>query len=94
MPSVGDLEIVVSYLDVPCLITRITAVEIVPFNQVSAAFAACEGEGDGSLSHWRCAHWEYFSRECRRIGRLPSDTMLVVCCSFEVLDVVAQTQAV
>ena len=62
--------------------------EVVPFNEVSAEFAAREGEGDGSLEYWRKAHWAYFSRECGRMGREPIETMPVVCSSFEVLNVV------
>jgi uncharacterized protein YhfF/RimJ/RimL family protein N-acetyltransferase len=88
IPSAGDTEIVVNHLNAPSLVTRITEVEVVPFNQVSAQFAAREGEGDGSLDYWRKAHWAFFSRECERLGREPSDTMPVVCSSFEVLDVV------
>jgi len=88
VPSIGEIEIVVNHLNAPCLVTRITGVEVVPFNLVSAQFAAREGEGDGSLEYWRKAHWAFFSRECQRIGRVPSDNMPVVCSSFEVLNVV------
>lgn len=94
IPKVGEIEIVVDHLNAPSLVTRITEVEVVPFNEVSAKFAAREGEGDGSLEYWRKAHWEYFSRECQRIGREPMDTMPVVCSSFEVLNVVPEFQAV
>ena len=93
VPSVGEIEIVVDHRNAPSLITRITEVEVVPFNQVSARFAAREGEGDSSLEYWRGAHWAFFSRECRRIGRTPSEVMPVVCSSFEVLDVVPESQA-
>lgn len=92
VPNIGEVEIVVNHLNAPALVTRITEVEVVPFNQVSARFAAREGEGDGSLEYWRKAHWAFFSRECQRIGRGPSDTMPVVCCSFEVLNVVPVSQ--
>jgi uncharacterized protein YhfF len=71
---------------------RFTEVEVVPFNQVSARFAAREGEGDSSLEYWRQAHWAFFSRECQRIGRVPNEQMPVVCCSFEVLDIVPVSQ--
>ena len=94
VPSVGEIEIVVNHRNAPSLVTRITEVEVVPFNQVSAQFAAREGEGDASLEYWRCAHWAFFSRECQRIGRMPSETMPVVCSSFEVLNVVPESQAV
>lgn len=83
----GDIEIVVDDLNEPALVTRITVSEVIAFNEVTAAYAAIEGEGDGSLEYWRKAHWNFFSRECRRIGREPSPTMPVVCNIFEVLNV-------
>ena len=92
--NIGEIEIVVNHLSAPYFIIRITEVEVVPFNQVSAKFAAREGEGDASLEYWRKEHWAFFSRECQRIGRVPSDTMPVVCSSFEVLNVVPISQAV
>lgn len=88
IPSVGEIEIVVDHLNEPSVVTRITSVEVVPFNQVSAQFAAREGEGDGTLEYWRKAHWAFFARECERIGRVPSHTMPVVCSSFDVVNVV------
>jgi uncharacterized protein YhfF len=94
LPAVGEIEIVVNHLNTPCFVTRTTEVEVVPFNQVSARFAACEGEGDGSLEYWREAHWACFSRDCERMGRIPNETMPVICCSFEVLNVVPVSQAV
>ncbi len=75
--------------DEPVLICRNTQVQIVPFNEVTAEYAAIEGEGDGSLAYWREAHWAFFSRECQRIGRVPVETMPVVCTVFELLTVVA-----
>ena len=90
IPEVGDVEIVVNHRNEPVLVTRIVKVEVVPFNEVGADFAAREGEGDSSLAYWREAHWAYFSGECRRIGRAPSQAMPVVCSSFEVLNVVQE----
>lgn len=94
IPEVGDVEIVVNHRNEPVLVTRIVKVQVLPFNEVGADFAAREGEGDSSLAYWREAHWAYFGRECRRIGRTASETMPVVCSSFEVLNVVSETQAV
>ena len=88
LPVEGELEIVVDHLGRPALITRIVRVEVLPFDEVGAGYAAIEGEGDGSLAFWRQAHWAFFSRECRRIGREPSPTMPVVCGVFELLVVV------
>lgn len=49
---------------------------------------AHEGEGDGSAAYWRAVHWDAFGRECARIGRLPTQDMLMVCCAFELVAVV------
>jgi uncharacterized protein YhfF len=87
VPSVDDIEIVEDR-GAPRFVTRITQVEVVPFAEVGASFAAREAEGDGSLEDWRKARWESFAQECRRLGREPSDSMPVVCSSFELLSVV------
>ena len=88
IPTPGTIELVIDHQDEPALVTKITSVEIVPFNEVTPEYAAIEGEGDGSLEYWRKGHWAFFGRECRRIGREPSENMPVVCCVFEVLHVV------
>jgi uncharacterized protein YhfF len=93
IPKAGEVEVVVDHLNKPSLVTRITEVEVVPFNMVGAGFAAREGEGDASLEYWRAEHWNFFSRECQRIGRKPHESMPVVCCSFEVLHVVPGSEA-
>ena len=89
LPAVGDIEIVVDHLNAPALITRVTSVAVVPYSEVTPEYAAIEGEGDGSLAFWREAHWAFFSRECHRIGRTPSQDMPVVCSVFELLAVVS-----
>ena len=89
LPRAGDIEIVVDHCNKPALITRITEVRVVPYNAVTAEYAATEGEGDGSLDYWRSAHWAFLSRECERIGRVPSEEMPVVCSVFEVVRVLA-----
>jgi uncharacterized protein YhfF len=85
LPRVGELEVVVDHLDEPVLLTRSTRVHVCAFDAVDAAYAAVEGEGDGSLACWRAGHWAFFTRECTRIGRTPTPQMPVVCCEFEVL---------
>ena len=87
LPRVGDIEIVLDHANRPTIVTRIVGVEVMPYSQVPAEYAAIEGEGDGSLSHWRQAHWAFFGRECRRISREPTESMPVVCSVFEVLNV-------
>lgn len=81
----GDIEIVLTHDHRPSLVTRITRVAVRRFGDVTPAYAAVEGEGDGSLAWWREAHWAYFSRVCATIGREPSEDMPVICAEFELL---------
>jgi uncharacterized protein YhfF len=93
LPAAGDIEIVLDFHGVPVLVTRIKTVEVVAFSEVNAAYAAIEGEGDGSLDYWRKGHWAFFSRECSRIGRQPSEDMPVVCAVFELVAEVSRRDA-
>ena len=85
LPAPGDLTIVTSWSGEPLCIFETQAIEIVPFREVTAEFAATEGEGDGSLAFWQEAHRQYFTRELSRAGRQFDESMLVVCERFEVV---------
>lgn len=84
-PKRGDLSVVTDWDGRPSSIIETTQVDVVPYEEVSAEFAAVEGEGDKSLRYWREAHWAYLGRECARIGRAPNLLMPVVCERFEVV---------
>ena len=84
-PEVGDLSIVESWSGEPLCIIETTSTAVTAFCDVGAAFAAAEGEGDGSLDHWRAEHWSAFGRECLRLGKRPSARMPVVCEHFVVV---------
>jgi uncharacterized protein YhfF len=85
LPKTGDLSVVTNWAKKPLCVIETRRVDVVPYDQVSAEFAATEGEGDGSLQYWREAHWAYFGRECQRIGRVRDRKMPVVCRRFEVI---------
>ncbi len=93
LPEVGDIGIVVDHEGEPAAITRVVHVHVTAFDEVDEAYAALEGEGDGSLAYWRAAHWDVFGRECARIGRAPAPDMPVVCCAFELVAVVPDAGA-
>lgn len=84
-PQPGALSVVTCWDGKPACIIETLKVEVVPFEQVGAEFAASEGEGDGSLAYWRRVHWDYFGRECARLGRAPSRVMPVACERFRVI---------
>ena len=52
------------------------------YNEVDAAFAYEEGEGDRSLDYWRSAHRRYFERR----GKFSEDMMLM-CERFRLVEV-------
>jgi uncharacterized protein YhfF len=85
IPQPGDLSVVMDSAGQALCIIETTQVDIVPFDQVSAEFAATEGEGDGSLAYWRQVHLEYFTRECARAGCLFSHDMAIACERFKVV---------
>lgn len=85
LPRPGDLSIVTTWDGKPLCVIETQAVDIVPFNEVTAAFAALEGEGDGSLAFWRQSHRAYFTRECERARRQFDQSMPIACECFEVV---------
>lgn len=85
LPRPGDLSIVTTGSGAPLCVIETRSVEIVPFSDVTAAFAAAEGEGDGSLAFWQAGHRDYFMRECAAAGREFCERMPVVCEHFEVV---------
>jgi uncharacterized protein YhfF len=85
MPKIGHLQVVTKWSGEPVCIIEITSVETCKYNEVSADFAASEGEGDKSLSWWRKAHWQFFSKECEELNIAPSEEMLLVLERFKVV---------
>ncbi len=84
-PRPGDLRLVRDGHKRPGAVIEVVESRIVPFDQVDEHFAVDVGEGDLSLEHWRTMHWRAFERQCRELGRLPSNAMPVVCVRFQVV---------
>lgn len=84
-PWPGSLSVMTDWHGVPLGIIETKTIVAVPFEEVSAEFAAIEGEGDGSLRYWSEGHWDYFVRECQRIGRTADRRMMVCCEQFELV---------
>ena len=82
LPQAGLLTIVLDGRGVPLCIIETTEVTVRPFNQVDAAFAFDEGEGDRTLEYWREVHWRFFTRSLAAIQRSPLEEMPLVCERF------------
>jgi uncharacterized protein YhfF len=85
VPQVGDLSIILDGKENPLCIIQTSEITLRPFNEVDAAFAYDEGEDDRTLESWRKAHWDYFGRTCKEIGKKLDETMPLVCERFRVI---------
>ncbi|MEZ9419868.1 ASCH domain-containing protein [Vibrio breoganii] len=85
MPAVGHLQVVTDWQGEPICIIEITSVDTCKYCDVTAEFAALEGEGDKSLEWWREAHWKFFRLECQELGITPTPEMLLVLERFKVV---------
>jgi uncharacterized protein YhfF len=80
----GERWIVLDGRGEPRCVIESTEVSYRRYDEVDAAFAYEEGEGDRSLTHWRAAHRNYFGRQ----GKFSEDMMLM-CERFRLVDILA-----
>ncbi len=83
LPKIGDFTILTDWKGKAKCIVRTVAVRLKPFFSIRASYAKIEGEGDMSLDYWKKTHWEYYTRELEPYGRIPRESMIVVCEIFE-----------
>ena len=83
----GERRIVLDGRGEPRCVIESTEVTYRRYNEVDAAFAYEEGEGDRSLRYWREAHRNYFGR----MGKFSEDMMLM-CERFHLVEVFARTE--
>lgn len=82
LPEPGMLGIVLDGAGHPRALVVTTETRVLPFDEVDADHAREEGEGDGSLDHWRVTHQNFFTEHAD--GGFSSD-MPVVLERFRVL---------
>ena len=75
--QVGDISIIVDSKGDAKAVVETVRIDIVPFNQVTDAFAQKEGEGDKTLETWRRIHLSFW-------GNIDPDTLLE-CEEFRLL---------
>jgi uncharacterized protein YhfF len=80
--TVGERWIVLDGRGTPRCVIESVEVSYRRYNEIDAAFARDEGEGDLSLDHWRDAHRRYFTR----LGKFSEDMMLM-CERFRLVEV-------
>lgn len=84
-PKAGDLAIVTNWNGEPKAIIRTKKTEFVAYKNITADYAFIEGEGDRSLDYWKRTHWEYYTKEMKKIDESPTEDMEIVCEHFETI---------
>ena len=85
LPASGEYSVLLDSRGNAACVLLTTDVSVVPFASVTADFAAMEGEGDLSLTHWKKVHESYFTRVMTAAGLTFTPDMPVVCEEFEVV---------
>ncbi|MGB7394913.1 MAG: ASCH domain-containing protein [Pricia sp.] len=83
LPKLGDFLVVTNWEGKAQCLVRTTKVTLVPFFAIDATYALREGLGDKSVAHWKKIHWAFFTKELEAFGRVPRESMIVVCQEFE-----------
>ncbi|HWE73809.1 MAG TPA: ASCH domain-containing protein [Stellaceae bacterium] len=83
----GERWVVLDGSGTPRCVIETIEVSYRRYNEVDAAFAHEEGEGDRSLEYWREAHRNYFER----LGRFSEDMMLM-CERFRLVEAFADSR--
>lgn len=85
LPKVGDLYIVTDWYGNAKAIIETTKVEKTSYNEITAEFAAAEGEGDKSLTYWKDVHKAYYTRELKAYNEKFDENMMIVCEYFKTI---------
>ncbi len=81
IPQPGDVFVVVDGKNEPVCAIELTTVDMSTYEQVDAAHALAEGEGDCSLDYWRKEHKRFFEEY-----ELFSPDMTLVLMHFKVIE--------
>jgi uncharacterized protein YhfF len=90
VPWPGLISLVTDHLGYPRCVIETLEVTTSRFQDVPAALAADEAEGDLSYADWREGHIAYFEREAARLRLAWSEDELVMAERFRVLHVIGR----
>lgn len=85
LPYAGLYNVVCGGNGMAAAVIETTAVDVMPFEEVTAEHAYLEGEGDRSLDYWRTVHETFFKEELEKAGLEFDERMLVVCERFRLV---------
>jgi uncharacterized protein YhfF len=83
--TVGERQWLVDEVGKPIALIEFTAVDWVPFKDVTWEFVVSEGEAFASIEHWQESHKAFWS-DC---GIAVNPNTEVICYSFKVLKIIS-----
>ena len=81
LPRIGDFTVLTDWGGKASCIVRTVAVRLKPFFSIRSSYVKIDGTA--SLDAWKEAQWAFYTRELEPFGRVPRDSMIVVCEVFE-----------
>ena len=85
LPRIGNHWVVCDSTGVPRVILRTVGLRLGTFNDVDAAFARDEGEGEGTVESWQREHRRFWERGAQRRGSSWSESEEIVFERFAVV---------
>ena len=84
LPRPGEFSIVTDWAGEPRCVIETTAVQIIPFNQMTFDIVRREGE-DECLETWQAGHRRFFLEDAKQLGYTFTEDMPVVFEDFRVV---------
>lgn len=81
LPAIGDFTILTDWNGQARCILRTVAMRLTPFFSIRLSHAKLDGSA--SLEIWKETYWDRYTAELSPYGRVPRDSMIVVCEVFE-----------
>ncbi len=83
LPKIGSFIVLTDWEGTAKCIIKTTSVKLKPLFSIDGDYTQLEGEDDKSLDQWKNRYWNYFTRELAPFKRIPKESMIVVCITFE-----------
>ncbi|MFS4416127.1 ASCH domain-containing protein [Maribacter sp. 2307ULW6-5] len=85
LPKKGAYKVVTNWEGEAQCIIETTSVALKPYFAIDEEHAKGEGMEGDALATWKREHWDHFTRELEPYGRVPRESMIVVCVNFRVV---------
>lgn len=81
LPRIGDFTVLTDWEGNARCILRTVAVRLKPYFSIRESFAKLDGAR--SLDDWKTHNWALYERQLSPFGRVPRESMIVVCEVFD-----------